>query len=67
MKWLQVTPAEFKAPPRDMAAMNAYMASYPDKELNRDDVVIESEIGAGEFGSVCSGHMKKPSGTDSIA
>eukprot|EP00042_Codosiga_hollandica_P058962 m.896514 g.896514 ORF g.896514 m.896514 type:complete len:2070 (+) comp60012_c0_seq1:33-6242(+) len=61
MKWLQITPADFKAPPKTSEEMAAYMASNMGKELNRDDVVIESEIGAGEFGSVCSGYLKRPS------
>jgi serine/threonine protein kinase len=60
MKWLQITPIDFKAPPKNAEEMDAYFASGMDKELNRDDVVIESEIGAGEFGSVCSGYLKKP-------
>jgi serine/threonine protein kinase len=59
MKWLQITPVEFKAPPKNAEEMQAYFASGMDKELNREDVVIESEIGAGEFGSVCSGYLKK--------
>ena len=66
MKWLQITPIEFKAPPKDEASMDAYFAAYSDKELNRDDVVIESEIGAGEFGSVCSGYLKKNGGASKL-
>jgi len=60
MKWLQITPVAFQSPPKDMAAMDAYLALNSERELNREDVVIESEIGAGEFGSVCSGYLKRP-------
>ena len=63
MKWLQVPPITFIAPPRNMADMAAYLAAFTDMELNRGDVVIESEIGAGEFGSVCSGYVRRPDGT----
>ena len=42
--------------------MTAYFSMYGDRELERSRVVIESEIGAGEFGSVCSGHYNKLDG-----
>ena len=59
MKWLQVTPAAFQAPPRTLDDMDAFFAARPDKALNRDDVVLESEIGAGEFGSVYNGYLRR--------
>jgi ephrin-B len=43
--------------------MAIFMAAYSDLELLRSSVVIESEIGAGEFGSVCSGYYRRPDGS----
>jgi serine/threonine protein kinase len=66
MKWLQVSPAEFKTPPKDLAEMEAFLASNAGTELVRDEVVLESEIGAGEFGSVHSGFYRKAGSTAKV-
>ena len=63
MKWLQVPPVNYKPPPKDMGNMAKYFSGFSDIELDRATVVIESEIGAGEFGSVCSGFHKRRDGT----
>lgn len=63
MKWLAFPPISFQPPPKDLRQMSAYLSAFMDMELARSSVVIESEIGAGEFGSVCSGHYKRPDGS----
>ena len=42
--------------------MDVFLGSN-DRELSRDMIVIEAEIGSGEFGAVYSGHLKKVDGT----
>ena len=63
LKWLQIPPIRFQPPPKEMSQMSVYLAQYADKELPRSDVVIENEIGAGEFGSVCGGYYRRPDGS----
>jgi serine/threonine protein kinase len=63
MKWLSVPPIVFQSPPKTLAEMAVYLAQFGDRELPRERVVIESEIGAGEFGSVCSGYLRRPDGS----
>jgi hypothetical protein len=63
LKWLQIPPVTFLSPPKTLDGMNKYLADFSSKELPRDSVVLESEIGAGEFGSVYSGSYKRPDGS----
>lgn len=39
--------------------MQQYLAANSEKEIPRERIVIEAEIGAGEFGSVLSGYYQK--------
>ena len=59
-KWLKVAPAVFKPPPKTLGEMDKFLGAYQDRELLREWIVLESDIGNGEFGSVWSGYLKKP-------
>ena len=58
MKWIKVQTTTFVSPPKNMAQMDAYWSKFGKFELLRQNVFIENEIGAGEFGSVCSGYLR---------
>ena len=60
IKWLQVPSSEFRAPPSTIPETYLFLATFPDRELLREWVILETEIGSGKFGSVWSGFVNAP-------
>jgi serine/threonine protein kinase len=57
MKLLQVAPAQLEALPNSSEGMDLLLAKQ-NKQLLREHVILQSEIGEGEFGTVWSGLYK---------
>ena len=57
MKWLKVPTIVYQSPPQTLADMDEYFARFIGIEIAREKLVLDGEIGTGEFGMIVSGNL----------